>query len=177
MLIPECMSNHSAEHPDGILDQETLKSFYAITGDRDNFTYTPGHERIPDNWYRRPRGDGFSFAGAAVDINGIHTKYPETQGRGCNMGKVNSFTLFPQAILDALLKPFGSACYMLALSASPNTESSTSLLLRQQLTQPLQKALGCPTSSALNGSVEKTCPGATFYGGPTGPIAPGAIMN
>ena len=46
------MSNHSAEYPNGILDKETLKSFFAITEAADGtLTYTPGHERIPDNWY------------------------------------------------------------------------------------------------------------------------------
>ena len=30
-FIPALMSNHSAEYPNGILDKETLKSFFAIT--------------------------------------------------------------------------------------------------------------------------------------------------
>ena len=46
------MSNHSAEYPNGILDKETLKSFFAITEAADGtLSWTPGHERIPDNWY------------------------------------------------------------------------------------------------------------------------------
>ena len=46
------MSNHSAEYPNGLLDKETLKSFFAITEAADGtLSYTPGYERIPDNWY------------------------------------------------------------------------------------------------------------------------------
>ena len=46
------MSNHSAEYPNGILDKETLKSFFAITEAADGtLSWTPGYERIPDNWY------------------------------------------------------------------------------------------------------------------------------
>ena len=45
------MSNHSAEYPNGILDKETLKSFFAITEAADGtLSWTPGYERIPDNW-------------------------------------------------------------------------------------------------------------------------------
>ena len=50
-------ANHSAERPEGRLDQETLKSFFAITGSGPgHFTYKEGWEKIPDNWYRRPIG-------------------------------------------------------------------------------------------------------------------------
>lgn len=45
------MSNHSTEYPNGILDQGTLKSFFAITeADDGTLSWTPGYERIPDNW-------------------------------------------------------------------------------------------------------------------------------
>lgn len=50
--IAALMSNHSAEYPNGILDKETLKSFFAITEAADGtLSWTPGYERIPDNWY------------------------------------------------------------------------------------------------------------------------------
>ena len=49
--IAALMSNHSAEYPNGILDKETLKSFFSITEASDGtLTWTPGWERIPDNW-------------------------------------------------------------------------------------------------------------------------------
>lgn len=55
-------ANHSAERPEGRLDQETLKSFFAITGSGPgNFVYKEGWEKIPNNWYRRPIGYEVSF--------------------------------------------------------------------------------------------------------------------
>lgn len=51
------MANKSAAYPEGYLDGAVLNSFHAITGKPGNFKYTPGHERIPDNWYKRAIGD------------------------------------------------------------------------------------------------------------------------
>jgi hypothetical protein len=42
-------ANHSAEHPDGYLDAETLKSFEGVTGSPGNFKWSSGRERIPEN--------------------------------------------------------------------------------------------------------------------------------
>lgn len=50
------MSNKSEEYPEGYLDKETFKSFFAVSGESGNFTYNPGHERIPDNWYKTAVG-------------------------------------------------------------------------------------------------------------------------
>lgn len=44
------MANKSAEHPEGILNKNVLKSFMAISGPENNLTWTKGYERIPDNW-------------------------------------------------------------------------------------------------------------------------------
>jgi len=41
------MANHSAQYPDGYLDKETFKSFFAISGNSGSFKYQPGYERIP----------------------------------------------------------------------------------------------------------------------------------
>jgi hypothetical protein len=41
--------NHSAEHPDGYLDAETLKSFEGVTGSQRGFQWSAGRERIPEN--------------------------------------------------------------------------------------------------------------------------------
>ena len=60
---PAMMANHSAQYPQGYLDKETFKSFFAVTGKSGAFKYTPGYERIPDNWYKRPVGDEYTIAG------------------------------------------------------------------------------------------------------------------
>lgn len=45
------------------------------------------------------------------------------------------------------------------------------------LVLPVQNALDCRTVPARNDSVADVCPGYSFYGGPTGTVAPGAIQN
>lgn len=88
------MSNHSAEYPNGILDKETLKSFFAITEASDGtLTWTPGYERIPDNWYRRPLGaaNEYSPVSFAQDLLQIAAVVPEAVSVGGNTGTVNSF--------------------------------------------------------------------------------------
>ena len=42
-------ANFSAEHPDGYLDLESLKSFEGVTGDKGSFQWKQGRERIPEN--------------------------------------------------------------------------------------------------------------------------------
>jgi hypothetical protein len=41
-FIYRFMSNKSAENPEGVLNQDVLKSSFAITGESGNFTYNPG---------------------------------------------------------------------------------------------------------------------------------------
>ncbi|KAL8708127.1 MAG: hypothetical protein Q9220_006981 [cf. Caloplaca sp. 1 TL-2023] len=94
-FIPALMSNHSSTHPNGILDKETLKSFFSITEAPDGtLTYKPGYERIPDNWYRRPLGliNEYSPASFAQDFVQIAAVVPEAASVGGNTGTVNSFT-------------------------------------------------------------------------------------
>ena len=61
-LPTRLMANHSAQYPDGYLDRDTLKSFFGMTGASGSFAYTPGGERIPDNWYKRPTTDLYSIS-------------------------------------------------------------------------------------------------------------------
>jgi len=49
-FVVSLMSNHSAEKPEGTLTRDTLKSFFAVTGDSPgNFVHHRGQERIPEN--------------------------------------------------------------------------------------------------------------------------------
>ena len=188
-------SNHSDEFPAGRLDQETLKSFFAVSGDNDNLVYTPGHERIPDNWYKR--SDPYTFSKAGDDVNLISTRYPDTIPIGCNMGKkytlhcvditnhcsttgeVNTFTLINTTDTSADLydfsKPTDSVCYAYALVGSVISNVPLVSLLFPLIGMPIQNALDCPTLPSVKGNVGENCPGYEFRGGPTAPIAPGAI--
>jgi hypothetical protein len=89
------MANYSIEHPaDGILSQpipvidacrfqftncltgkDTLKLFFAVSGEEGSFVYNKGAERIPENWYRRPTPYG--VANFAVDLAGWASKFPD----------------------------------------------------------------------------------------------------
>lgn len=94
-FVPALMSNHSAEYPNGILDKETLKSFFAITEATDGtLSWQPGYERIPDNWYRRPLGviNEYSPVSFAQDLLQMAAIVPEAVSIGGNTGTVNSFT-------------------------------------------------------------------------------------
>jgi hypothetical protein len=42
-------ANHSAEFPDGYLNEESLKAFEGVTGDKGSFQWQAGRERIPEN--------------------------------------------------------------------------------------------------------------------------------
>lgn len=89
------MSNHSADYPAGILTNETLKSFFAITEAPDGtLTYTPGYERIPENWYRRPldAANEYSATSSATNLAQMASVVPEALSVGGNTGTVNSFT-------------------------------------------------------------------------------------
>ncbi|KAL8744573.1 MAG: hypothetical protein Q9190_003186 [Brigantiaea leucoxantha] len=93
-FVPALMSNHSTAHPNGILNRETLKSFFAITEAADGtLTYTPGYERIPDNWYRRPLDPATEYSplSFAQDLVQLAAVVPEAVSVGGNTGTVNSF--------------------------------------------------------------------------------------
>lgn len=90
-FIYRFMANKSEEYPEGQLNGDVLKSFYAITGDYPDFTYTPGYERIPDNWYTRNALDAYTIPYLSLDSTAMLLQYPEFGSVGGNTGKVNSF--------------------------------------------------------------------------------------
>jgi hypothetical protein len=54
-FLGRLLSNHTAEHPDGILTQEVFRKFFAVyEGKNGTLEYRKGHETIPENWYRKP---------------------------------------------------------------------------------------------------------------------------
>ncbi|KAG8678652.1 hypothetical protein FRC09_019665 [Ceratobasidium sp. 395] len=83
------MSNHSAEAPGGTLNHDVLKSFYGVSGNSSNLRYQWGHERIPDNWYRR--NSAYGLVPYIADIAYAGIQHPEFLSIGGNTGTVNSF--------------------------------------------------------------------------------------
>lgn len=54
LFLGRLLSNHTLDHPEGILTQDVFKKFFGVYEDaQGNLEYREGHERIPDNWFRR----------------------------------------------------------------------------------------------------------------------------
>lgn len=85
-------ANHSATYPGGFLNRDTLKSFYGMTGSDSNLKYTPGTERIPENWYTRAVGDPYDGEVFQMNFKTLVQEHPELLAFGGNTGTVNSFT-------------------------------------------------------------------------------------
>lgn len=90
-LIYRIMANHTGPTPDGILTQSTLQSFYSVAGSLGSFSYTPGNERIPVNWYKRAAGTEYTVPGFVGDVVTMDAQHPQTGSFGGNTGTVNSF--------------------------------------------------------------------------------------
>jgi len=88
-FIYRFMANKSAEYPQGKLDGEVLKQFFSITGNDGNFKYTPGYERIPDNWYKRNVVDEYSIPYFQIDLTEMALQHPKFLSVGGNTGTVS----------------------------------------------------------------------------------------
>ncbi|KAF2824766.1 Cloroperoxidase [Ophiobolus disseminans] len=91
LFLGRLLSNHTQEHPSGILTQETFKKFFAVYEDaQGRLEYRKGHETFPGNWYRTPIEYG--LVPLNVDLVGWVSKYPVLGSIGGNTGKVSSFS-------------------------------------------------------------------------------------
>ena len=64
-----------------------------MTGtDGNNLTYTPGGERIPENWYTYDPETPYAGPAFSQDLGTIIQQHPELLALGGNTGTVNSFT-------------------------------------------------------------------------------------
>nr|XP_018912976.1 PREDICTED: aromatic peroxygenase-like [Bemisia tabaci] len=172
------MGNKSAEYPDGFLDRRVLKSMYAVTGEGDNLIYLPGHERIPENWYKRAIGDEYGLAYFLTDLTKVLIKYPHTISMGGNTGTVNSFFGIELHNLTngvfngaTLLQGNNLACFIyqalqnaLPDAAKPVITLGFTIILA--LLRPLTSrpgSIGCPQFSQFNSSLFDIFPGYSEY--------------
>ncbi|CAJ2508769.1 Uu.00g137950.m01.CDS01 [Anthostomella pinea] len=153
------MANKTAENPQGILNGETLKLFYAVSGDYPDFTITPGHERFPDNWYKRNPLDYYTIPYLAADALAMQLQHPQFLSVGGNTGKVNSFVgLDPATLRDGvfnaqnLLEGNNAFCFGLvaALQMAPDILSG--------LFSDITVALGLLFSAVGNATEGLSCP-------------------
>lgn len=182
-FIYRYMANHTAENPAGFLNQEILKSFFAIEGSSDDLTWTRGYERIPDNWYRRADGDVYGLNQLGYDNTMFFEQYPDFSKPGCNQGRVNSYVQINDSDTDPshydFSKPNAAICY--GLTEVTNTLRGNAVTgivggVVSEILVPLKDALGCVSVPSLNKTVEQACPGYSLYGGPTAPVVAGAIQ-
>ncbi|CAE6341243.1 unnamed protein product [Rhizoctonia solani] len=174
-FIPRLMSNHSTDAPEGVLNHDTLKSFFGVTGNSANLTYRRGYERIPDNWYRRPTD--YTLVHYSLDIVNAGLKHPEFLAAGGNTGKVNSFAGVNLGNITGgvynsanLLEGNNLICFtfQVVLNVTPDILRGALVgeifgnvlgLLSKTFT-PILSGLGCPELIKYDASVFKAYPGA-----------------
>jgi hypothetical protein len=175
-FIYRFMANKSAEHPDGYLDGAVLKSFFSISGEPGDFTYTEGGERIPDNWYKRAVGDEYTLAFLAADLAAAAAANPQFLSVGGNTGKVGTFTAVDPANLTggvysaaSLAQGNQALCFAFqaAQQAAPDAAKgvlgNAALALGGTLAKALG-SLGCPQLASFDGGQLSTFPGWTVNG-------------
>lgn len=92
MFAYELLSNHSAEYPRGFMTQENFLSLWSYKRKNGKLQYTYGHERIPDNYYKRSSQDQWDLADIVLSTAQQCEAYPTNCQVGGNTGKVNSFS-------------------------------------------------------------------------------------
>lgn len=175
-FIYRFMGNKSAEAPEGVLNQDVLKSFFSITGSPGSFVYTPGNERIPDNWYKRAIGDEYTIPFFLLDLLAAAEQYPQFISVGGNTGTVNTFTGVDVANLtggvyntNTLLQGNNLACFMfqVAQAAVPDllkpVFSSITAGVNQLNTafNNVLSPLGCPQLTTVDQTLFNAFPGYT----------------
>ncbi|KAI1743859.1 Chloroperoxidase [Xylaria scruposa] len=84
------LSNNTKEYPlGGHLSKEVLSSFFGVSQENGVNVYKEGHERIPENWYRRTVD--YSLVDYNLDLVAWAVKYPALLSIGGNQGQVNTF--------------------------------------------------------------------------------------
>ena len=175
-FIYRFMGNKSAEYPAGRLNGEILKSFYAITGEDGNFKYTPGHERLPENWYTRNQLDPYDVLFLNLDTNAMLLQHLEFGSIGGNTGTPNSFVgVDPAELTDGvfnaqtLLEGNNLMCYGLQLAVQELPDLLSGLVtnlaaavnkVSSTFGDTTQK-LGCPELTKINKDQFQKYPGYT----------------
>ncbi|KAI4243176.1 MAG: hypothetical protein LQ352_007085 [Teloschistes flavicans] len=177
---PRMMANHSAKYPQGYLDKETFKSFFAVSGTPGQFTYQPGYERIPDNWYKRPIGDEYTIPDFLADVEEFARQDRRLSSVGGNTGTTNSFTgvditALSKGVFDGatLLEGNNLQCFVFQLIQAEAPGLLTGLYedittASKSLTDEINKnlnGLACPQLVGLDQSQYGQFPGYQKSGG------------
>ncbi|RMY55872.1 hypothetical protein D0865_03940, partial [Hortaea werneckii] len=123
VFIYRLFGNKSEEYPEGRTTGDLLKTFFAVSGEDGNFEYTPGHERIPENFYKHPDSNQYGLLPLFLDAYDAYIHNPQFESIGGNTGEVNSFagvsfSNLTEGILntDTLLEDNNLFCFALQLA-------------------------------------------------------------
>jgi hypothetical protein len=177
------MSNHSAEEPSGYLDGSMFKQFFAVGGDYPNFTWLPGQERIPDNWYRRTSTNQYNIPNVFEDLAIGWLVYPNSFRLGGNVNGVNTYAGVNLTDLTAGTYNFNTLfegdnfeCFFFqtqeqavpdTLKAGINDVADALSLIDKYFGSNVLSGLSCPQLAGYDNSVFQQYPGRTYS--PTGP--------
>jgi hypothetical protein len=175
---PAMMSVKSAEYPEGYLNRDISKSFFAVEGKPGSFTYKKGWERIPTPLYKRAIGDEYSIAGFLADVLDYAIKDPRLLDITANPGEANKPTIidFGSVIKGVfntgdLLKGNNLECllYQIGLAAALDTLGGTysdlgvaTSLLSTTVAERLL-GLACPKLQSLDDEAFSKFPGYKKY--------------
>ncbi|KAJ3928402.1 MAG: hypothetical protein NXY57DRAFT_1050558 [Lentinula lateritia] len=171
------MANKSEEYPEGRLSRDVLKSFFSITGLEHNLVYTPGQERIPDNWYKRAIGDEYAITSLFLETTTHALAHPEFLSVGGNTGHVNTFTGVDFANLtggvfsaSTLLEGNNLGCFVLQAAVMVLPTGVAGLLEGvldelAEVVNPLLQAWDCPELTQMDVSLLERFPGYSRYQG------------
>lgn len=168
-FIYRFMANHSAEDPIGTLSYSTIKSWFAISGEDGNYSATQGHERIPDNWYRRSLTSTYTipyFLGDTVVAAGLHAKFLNVggnlDGQTNNFAGVNVSDLTGGVFNSAdLLQGNNLGCFAYQTVAQVKTDFLLDDVLNQvqSAVGSVVTQLGCPQLRRLDEEQLEQFPG------------------
>lgn len=176
-FIYRFMANHSAEDPIGTLTHDTIKTWFAISGENGNYLATQGHERIPDNWYRRSLTSTYTipyFLADTLVAAGLHDKFLSVGG---NLnGQTNHFAGVDVANLTGgvfnsadLLQGNNLGCFAYQTVAQLKTDFLVDDVLNQvqSAVADVVTELGCPQLREFDEALLEQFPGyqkAPVYG-------------
>lgn len=137
--------------------------------------------------YKRNVADEYSIAYFQTDVVAFAVTQPEILVVGCNMGKVNTYNAISPATISngaytaqsAAANPFCYALEFARSSAATLVGIDTSQLNSLGTLITMYDTMYNCTKFTNGGNTTafSACPGLSLYGGPTGPVAPGAIQN
>lgn len=176
-FVVHLMSNRSEANKGGYLDANTLKSFFSVTGDPGSFVHTPGNERIPDNWYKRPTSQPMNTVDTNVDTVINNQMYPGIIRFGGNTGQTNSFVGLDLGNVTggvfngaSVLEGNNLSCLLLQATQAGLVDAAFPLLepvgqildfMSKNLGPQLQ-GLNCPQLSSLNNELFEAYPGYNY---------------